>query len=130
MSAFLTALRKMPHFTCKGSATNEEISLAEEELGLKFAQEYRDYLAECGFASCLGHEFTGICTSKRLSVVETTRSEREKNVQVMNNMYVIEQTNMDGIIIWQDSSGTVFQTSPGKQPIQLCKSLEEYMRMY
>ena len=128
MSDFLSELRKKQYFACYGSVTNEEIKAAEEKLGTKFSPEYREYALACGFASITGHEFTGICPAKRMNVVDVTLSERMKQSQSTNNLYVVEQTNMDEVVIWQDANGTVYQTSPGKLPIKICDSLEEYLK--
>ena len=46
-----------------------------------------------------------------------------------NDWYVVEQTNIDGIIIWQASNGTVYQTAPNAKPKKLCESLAEYIKM-
>ncbi len=35
---------------------------------------------------------------------------REKNRNVKGHFYVIEETHIDGIVIWQSKSGKVFKT--------------------
>lgn len=54
---------------------------------------------EFGQFSIYGHEFTGITKILRLNVVEITIEERMKNRLIPINLYVIEQTNIDDIVI-------------------------------
>ena len=107
-------------------ATEEDIKKAEEVLGLRFSYDYRNYLIEFGVVSFTNHEFTGVCESKRLCVINVTIEER-KNVEVPRDWYVLEQTNIDGIVIWQDGNGTVYQTAPNVKAKRLCGSMEEYI---
>lgn len=90
--------------------TSEEIEKAEEKLGLKFSKEYREYLSEFGIGAYDGHEFTGISDIKRLDVVTVTEDERKNNPDVPRSYYVIEQANYDGIVIWQDEKGIVYES--------------------
>ena len=129
MSYSLENLKKKEGFVCFGPVSKDEIEQAEKQLGLVFAKEYRDYLGEMGVFSIMGHEFTGICKSKRLNVIDVTATEKRNNPLVPNHLYAVEQTNMDGIVIWQDASGAVYQTSPGTEPIKICDSLQEYIEM-
>lgn len=48
----------------------ERIKLAEELLNVEFTNEYKEYLSAFGVASANAHEFTGICQSPRLNVVD------------------------------------------------------------
>ncbi|MDR3313690.1 MAG: SMI1/KNR4 family protein [Oscillospiraceae bacterium] len=50
--------------------TEQQIIEAEQKFGLKFFSDYREYLSEFGIVSFGGHEFTGICSSTRLNVVD------------------------------------------------------------
>jgi hypothetical protein len=43
------------------------------------------------------------------------------------NLYVVEQANIDGIVIWQSETGEVFQTMPNALPIKISDSLLEYL---
>lgn len=110
-------------------ATPSEVSQAEQALHLAFSPEYREYLSAYGVASADGHEFTGICASPRLNVVNVTREERETNPGVPDDWYVVEQAHIDGIVIWQSEKGEVYQTQPGAEPFRLCASLAEYINL-
>ena len=62
-------------------------------MGVRFAKDYFQYVTQIGVASFDGHELTGICQSNRLDVVSVTRRERQKNPDIDEEWYVVEQTN-------------------------------------
>ena len=41
--------------------------------------------------------------------------------------YVIEQTHIDGIVIWQSASGAIFQTILGSKTRKIYESLPKYI---
>ncbi|SDB05008.1 SMI1-KNR4 cell-wall [Ruminococcaceae bacterium FB2012] len=105
------------------------ITETEASIGLKFSAEFKEYLKTFGIAAVNGHELTGISKSKRLNVVDVTISERGYNPSIPMDWYVVEQANIDGIVIWQNKKGEIFQTIPRADPIKLCDSLAEYIEM-
>ena len=112
-----------------GKETNEnEIKQAELELGLRFADDYRNYIKQFGCMVIGSREFTGISLQENYNVVSTTKAQRNYNKNIPENSYVIEQLNIDGIIIWQSSNGEVFQTSPNTAPMKIADSLVEYIQ--
>ena len=123
----LAALKKQPLFKSYIAGTAADISKAEEKLKLSFSAEYKQYLLKCGFATYDGHEITGICKAKRLNVVDVTIMEREYTEIIPSDWYVIEQLNIDAIVIWQSSSGEIYQTSPNTEPEKICESLADYI---
>lgn len=127
MTEIVSKLQSMRSFRMGAAASMKAITAAEESLGLLFSDEYRDYISAFGAASVYGHELTGICTSRRLHVVDVTIAEREYNPSVPNDLYVIEQAHIDGIVVWQSSDGTVYQSMPNEVPVKLCDSLCEYV---
>ena len=44
-------------------------------------------------------------------------------------MYVIENTYIDSIIIWQDKSGKIYKTVAGEEPKYLVSSLVDYINL-
>lgn len=108
-------------------ASEEAINSAAKLISVEFSKEYHKYLSEFGIAAVNGHEFTGISTSPRLNVVNVTISERKYTPTASMDWYVIEQANIDGIVVWQSSSGEVYQTLPNAEPIKLCNSMSEYI---
>lgn len=113
-------------FAGKG-ATPSQIAEAEQALGVKFAEDYRKCLLEFGIFAFNGHELTGISTAPRINVVDTTRRQREYNAEIASDWYTIEEANIDGITIWQEGSGTVYEVVTGNKPVKLANSLSEYL---
>lgn len=111
-------------------ASAEEIMRAEQELQLCFDKEYKEYVLRCGVISYGSHELTGICPYSRLDVVSVTKEERENNPLVPADSYVIEQTHIDRIVIWQNSRGEILQTGIGTEPKTIEKSLSDYIEKY
>lgn len=121
-------LKEQPDLYTMNAAIETEILQAEQTLGLRFSTEYREYVSTFGVASFDGHELTGVCKSDRLNVVAVTIKERS-GTAVPDAWYVLEQTNMDGIVIWQDADGAVYLTMPNSEHRKICKSLAEYISM-
>lgn len=88
--------------------SEKSVKDAEKELGLKFAEDYKEYLLNFGLAMCDGHEFTGIGKAERTNVVAVTKQMRDIHNDVPADWYVLENTNMDLTVIWQDSKGNVY----------------------
>ena len=94
---------------CFGNGVSEEqIRAAEESLSLSFATDYREYLATVGLAMFDGHELTGIGKAERTNVVSVTEQMKSLKEDVPADWYVIENENMDGAAIWQDSKGCIY----------------------
>ena len=127
MTGIIEKMKVYPDFCKLGSVSEESIIEAETQLGVMFSDEYKTYISAFGTASMQGHEFTGICKSPRLNVVDVTQSERKDHPDISNDLYVIEQLNIDGIIIWQTQSGEVFQTARGGKPQVIAASLSAYL---
>jgi hypothetical protein len=109
-------------------ASVEEIAAAEQQLRLTFSVEYREYLLDFGQADGNGSEFMGITDVSYLDVVSETKALRGLNPQVSADLYAVENTNIDGIIIWQDSSGGIYKTAPGTAPRKIFDSFAEYLK--
>ncbi len=108
-------------------ASDNEITDAELQLGLSFAEEYKDYLAEFGAIMADGIELSGIAKAEQRNVVILTKKEWNLNPKVPNTMYVIENTYVDGIIIWQNMKGIIYQTQPNTEPRKIADSMAEYI---
>ena len=129
MSKLTDKMKKMQSFRSRTPATKEQIANAEESLGLSFAKEYKEYLLEFGCASIYGHEFTGICKTTRLDVVSVTTEQKNCFDDIPNDWYVIEETNIDGIVIWQNVKGDIFSKVPNTKPERIAKSFSEYVEL-
>lgn len=127
MNKFSDVIKNKPNLYLGKGVKEVEIESAERDLKLCFNKEYKMYLLHYGLISYDNHELTGLCNSQRLNVVYVTKEEKEYNPQVSSDMYVIEQTNIDGIVIWQNSKGVIFQTCPNSPPVKIANSLSEYI---
>lgn len=113
-------------FYIKG-ASEEEIKEAEQCLELCFAQDYKEYVKRYGIITYDSHEITGLCNNKRLDVKQVTEYERKNNPNIAPDLYVIEQLDIDGVVVWQASTGEIFQSMPNNALIKICNNLEEYL---
>jgi hypothetical protein len=111
-------------------ASQIEISDAEIQLCLFFADEYKTYLAEFGEVSAYGLELTGIIDTDYLNVVSATKEKKVMYPKVPRNFYVIEDTTIDGIVIWQDTNGYIYKTTPNREPVKIADSLAAYLTIY
>lgn len=127
MSMLFDELKERQDFFFEGTVSKKKIETAEQKLGLQFAGDYTEYVERYGTISCNGHELTGISCDAYLDVVYVTEKQWEKNICVEHSLYVVEETHIDGIVIWQSTSGEIFQTSPDLEPIKICNSLAEYI---
>ncbi len=125
----ISALREQVGVVSLNGVDFQKIQDAEKTLGLKFSQEYREYIQEFGVASFQGHELTGICNIPHLNVVDVTITEKMLMKRIEPSWYVIEEAHIDGIVIWQDNEGHVYQVSPYSSPIKIADSLLEYIRL-
>lgn len=108
-------------------ASMEEITEAEKDLSVKFADDYIQYVEKYGVIRARGFELTGVTVHERLSVVSVTRKAREMEPNLPANMYVIENVAIDGILALQDETGKVYAISPGGTPKLMYNSLTEYI---
>lgn len=128
MSNIIGVLRASDELMAGKGASNEQIEAASKVLGLTFAEDYVLYLQEFGLAYVNGHELTGIGIIPRNNVVSVTLEKRAlPHVNTIpEDWYVLEDTNIDSIVIWQDSNGFVYMESPGMIK-QICASMAEYI---
>jgi len=128
MSNIIEVVKALPQLLPLKAATLNEITDAELQLKLTFADEYKEYLSVFGAIIADGIELSGIAKSEHRNVVTLTMQERVLNPNVPHSMYVLENARVDGIIIWQDSKGRVFISSPNEVPKQIATSLVEYIK--
>lgn len=128
MNDFVKRLQDYDDFMSgRKGATDSEIQEAEKALGLSFSKEYREYTGQLGIATADGHEFTGIAEMPRLNVVHVTKSEKRKNSGIPENFYVVERVGIDGIVIWQDQQGNVYEAINVGTAEKIAESLAEYL---
>lgn len=127
MSSIVDTLKAMPDYIGSDGRSRDEIERAEEMLGTCFARDYRSYLEEIGLACFDGHELTGLTETARLDVVSVTRALRQRTAGIDETWYVVEDAGIDGIVLWQDPAGKIYQTVPGAKTEKIADSLAEYI---
>lgn len=127
MKDVISILKNKSELFVGNGADPKDVSAAEKKLDLLFSEEYKQYLLTFGNAAFNGIELTGITSVQRLNVESVTKKQRER-ISVPNDFYVIEEANIDGIVVWQDQSGAIYETYPGiEKPKQIFKSFAEYL---
>jgi len=127
MSELVEYLQSKGELITGKPAEEVEIAKIEEMLGVGFAEDYRSMLKSFGFVCVDGHEITGITNAKRLNVYDVTMKERANVSCDMPGLYVIEQTYIDGIVIWQSASGEVYRTAANSKPVKIADGMGGYL---
>ena len=127
MATIVNTIQELPNLLSLKSASRTEITAAELQLRISFSDEYKDYLSTFGAIMADDIELTGISKAEHRNVVPVTKQEWDLNNNVPHSMYVVENTGIDGVIIWQDASGVIYQTFPNEKPKQIASSLNEYI---
>lgn len=127
MSDIISTIIKLPGMESHKPASEEVIKSVEEKLNLKFADDYREYLINFGAVRSEIIAISGITNDPEYGVLELTNKIRLFNTQIPTNFYVIEDVGVDGLVIWQDETGTIYQSLPTKAPMQLYNNLTDYL---
>ena len=121
---------KRKRFT--GSISTDLIHNAENELGLKLSKEYKDILQKYGSLCIKGEEFLGI-DNDNYDIVKATKDVRINDSNFPLDAYVIENTAIEGILIFegililQKDTCELFTYQPNGQLQPLSDTLEEYL---
>ena len=127
MSRIVEVIQSLQSYRRAAKSTKADIVDAEISLRLSFSDEYKEYLEEFGAVSAFGMELTGLISVEYRNVVSATKEEWMLNPKIPHTMYVIENTCVDGIIIWQDTNGLIYQSTPNAEPKQIAVSLSDYI---
>ena len=106
-------IKKFYNYKCTGGSSEEEISLAEKNLNLKFSHEYREILKTFGAVMIGSHELNGITKTPGINVVRETESFRKLS-DFSKDLYVIESLGIDFQYVLQNEQGEVFLGTPDK----------------
>jgi hypothetical protein len=126
MSDIITVIANLKGLISLRGVSKEAITAAEQKLGLSFAKDYKEYLERYGLISARHIEITGITDSKRLNVVDVTRLQKESN-QIPPDMYVIDETGIEGIIILQNEKGEIFELQNHRRVKKIYDRLSDYL---
>lgn len=127
MSKIIDVINGLENLLPLKPASVEAVENVEIELALPLAEEYKEYLLHYGAIMADDVELTGIAKSKNRDVVQVTQREWAANTKIKHNLYVVENVGIEGIIIWQDGSGKIYESSQNKTAKQIANSLAEYL---
>ena len=127
MSRIISVVNRLQGLKTFTPATESDVNNIRIDLHMELSNEYKEYLKT--FCAILAEdvELTGFAKSKNRNVVQVTKREWDLNPSFKGKMYVVETVGIDGLIIWQDSKGTIFESSPGSSAKQIADSLAEYL---
>ena len=128
MSKIVETIQNLENLIPLKPASIEDIENVEIELALPLAKDYREYLLNFGAIMANDIELTGIAKSKNRNVVEVTKREWNLNRKIKHHLYVVENIGIDGIIIWQDSSGSIYESRPNYEAKKIANNLLEYIK--
>lgn len=128
MSRIIEIIERLENLLPLKPATIDNVQDIETELGLLLAEEYKEYIQVYGAIIADDVELTGVAKSKSRDVVQVTQREWAANEQIKHTMYVVENVGIDGIIIWQDASGSVYESRPNHSASKIADSLAEYLQ--
>ena len=123
----IETINKIGVFTKTQPATEADVLRAEKELGLKLSEEYKEYVMEYGAIRICGLELTGVTKGQVRDVAVVTKTEKQYNGNISPDMYVVEELGVDGIVILQDASGSIYINSPRHKTEKIFDSLSEYL---
>lgn len=123
--SIVEAFETRDDFIAGSGVAPEIIADAEKELQLSFAKDYREYLLKYGLIMCCGHELTGLGKRERTNVIHVTMQMKQIQNDIPDDWYVLENENMDGAIIWQDTNGNVYFNTK-KIYSSLCEFVKDF----
>lgn len=127
MSRIIEVIEKLPDLITLKPVGTKAVENIEIELALRFAEEYKEYLQKFGAVMADNVELTGAAKSKSRNVVSVTKREWGANPLIQHTMYVVENIGIEGIIIWQDTSGNIYQSRPNHPADKIADSLADYL---
>jgi len=126
MSDIITVIKDLEGLVSMRGVSKESVAVAEKRLGLSFATDYAAYLEQYGLISAMHIEITGLAEAKRLNVVDVTLAERQRD-RLPTDMYVIEDTGIEGILILQNGNGEIFEFRGQEHLKKIYDCLAEYL---
>lgn len=127
MSELMRVINGLTGMVHLRGALPEEIERAEKELGLCFAEDYREYLLNFGTVSADGIELTGLNVSARLNVIDVTKEERRYGRNFPEQAYIVENPGIGNLLILQEASGIIYEYERQGKRRPIAASLSEYL---
>ena len=125
MTNILNVIKNLENLRHLQAASQSDVEMAENTLGLVFAPDYKQYVLTYGAIVAKGIEFTGVNVPARLNVVDVTLKERERE-NIPASYYVLENLNIESILILQNSEGQIAEYCNEKMDI-IANSIAEYI---
>lgn len=126
-NGIIETIKKIGVYTKTKPASESDVLRVEKELGIKLADEYKEYVMEYGAIRICGLELTGVTRGQVRDVAVVTKTEKEYNKNISDDMYVVEELGIDSILILQDSEGMIYINSPIHKTKKIFGSLSEYL---
>lgn len=127
MDKLIAAIREAEDFVLLAPASDTEIILAENQLKLSFANDYKACVKAFGAIMFGDKELTGVCKSDRLHVVPVTERARAFYPNFPADAYVIEEMLIDHIIIIQKNDGCIYSYGPADAEMKIADCLYDYL---
>ena len=108
MSKILEVVNRIKHKDNLGNCSLEDIKAAEQALGLKFAGEYIELLTNFGTLTTDYLDISSTLKDPFYDVTHLTKDVRNRHKGLPNDLYVVYDVHIDGIVILQNASGKVF----------------------
>ncbi len=105
----------------------EQVMEAEKQLGLWFADEYRNYVLKYGAISFGSQEFTGLNVEPYINVIDVTLQERGLRDKLPPDYYVVQQLGIEGLVILQHQCGAVYQMDESGNSSRIADSFSGYL---
>lgn len=127
MNNIITTIESFKRKLFTGSVSSELIVNAENELGISIAPEYKEVLKKYDSLCVKGEEFLGI-DCDNYDLVKATNEARKNDKNFPLDMYVIENTAIDGILIVQNFTSELFSYQPNGKLQNVATCLDEYLQ--
>lgn len=128
MNDIIKTIKELPELRYSGPVDEGTIYKTEKDLGLVFAEEYKKYLLNFGFAYCDVIAISGIIYDEEFNVVDLTKKFKSIYKNIPSDFYVIEDVGVDGLVIWQDSLGVIYQSIPNHDPVKIFDNLSDFLK--
>ena len=109
-----------------GKTTSRDIEKAQDRLHFIFPEEYRAFLEKFGAIVCGSNELYGLGVEGYMNVVESTIQERKLYPKQLDNVVVIKNEGIEGILLTLDEGGNVFEFINGTSKL-LYSSFNEFL---
>ena len=126
MSNIVDKLKAIPDLNALEGCSIQQVNDAQDELGLKFPDEYVKYVREFGCVDFGAREWTGLNIKGRLNTVDATKKEMSVNADFPKGYFILEDIGIDAKYIIVNEKGEVYMLQYEKKTY-LCGSISEYL---